>query len=259
MQLCQLLRAALLFQKNVADWKMEEFLHGEMKEAYDDPSSLRVPDEPRLPKGKFCGSMKEFTSFAQRADEANGVELFGEYELEKDADGEVIFAGFFALWKSETRDRTITSRLAHNRRERPLGVSALLLALGVLLAEIMPQPHEKLRLSGSDLPDAYHHALVSAKRAKTYAVGRRISTQAFVKGPAFQRMIARRKAAGLVLEVPNHVRVAWRTLTMGDLSAVCFNYDYGSSQLPPKAWRSARSSALLGAFAAWSGDRGGHR
>ena len=51
-------------------------------------AQVRVLDEPRLPKGKVCGSMEEFTSFARRADEANGVELFGDDELEKDDDGE---------------------------------------------------------------------------------------------------------------------------------------------------------------------------
>ena len=217
-----LVASRLAFPESAADWKISEFLHGEMKEAYEDPRSLRVPDEPKLPKGKVCGSIKEFTSFARRADEANGVEIFGDDELERDVDGEVIVAGFFALWKSAAKDRTITSRLAQNRRERPLGASALLLAHGVLLAEIMLRPDEKLRLSGSDLPDAYHHALVSTKRAKTYAVGKRVSTQDFAHGPAYERMIARRKAAGLVPVIPNCARVAWRSLAMGDLNAVCF-------------------------------------
>ena len=62
---------------------MAEYLHGEMKAAYDDPRVLRVPGEPLLPQGKVCGSMKEFTEFARRADNAQGVELFGEDELEK--------------------------------------------------------------------------------------------------------------------------------------------------------------------------------
>ena len=34
--------------------------------------------------------MSEFTQFAVRADQANGVELFGEDELERDEDGDVI-------------------------------------------------------------------------------------------------------------------------------------------------------------------------
>jgi hypothetical protein len=67
------------------------------------------------------------------------------------------------------------------------------------------------------LPDAYHHVLVSTKRAKTYAVGKRISTQDFAHGPAYERMIARRTAAGLVPVIPNCARVAWRSLAMGDL------------------------------------------
>ena len=166
--------------------------------------------------------MKEFTEFARRADSAQGVEIFGEDELEKDTNGEVIVAGFFALWKSLSSDRTITARLAQNRRERPLGASAHLLAHGALLAEIILRPEEKLRLSGKDLPNAYHHGLVSTERAKTNAVGGRVSPQELAEGPAFARMVARRKAAGLVPTVPRHVRVAWRSLPMGDLSAVCF-------------------------------------
>ena len=126
--------------------------------------------------------MKEFTEFARRADSAQGVEIFGEDELEKDTNGEVIVAGFFALWKSLSSDRTITARLAQNRRERPLGASALLLAHGALLAEIMLRPEEKLRLSGKDLPNAYHHGLVSTVRAKTNAVGGRVSPQELAEG-----------------------------------------------------------------------------
>ena len=151
---------------------MAEYLHGEVKEACIDPSVLRVPDEPSLPKGKVCGSKREFVKFVLRADAANGIELLGDDELEKDADGAVIAAGFFALWKSQLQDRTITARLAQNRRERPLGISASLLAHGVLLAEVtLRSKHEKARMSGRDLPNAYHHALVSMLRAKTYALG----------------------------------------------------------------------------------------
>ena len=106
-----------------------------------------------------------------RADEANGVELFGDDELDRDVDGDVIVAGFFALWKSLHTDRTITARLAQNRRERSLGLSASLLAHGVLLAEILLRDDEKARMSGRDLPDAHHHAMVSMLRAKTYALG----------------------------------------------------------------------------------------
>ena len=217
-----LVASRLAFPESAADWNLAEYLHGEMKAAYDEPRVLRVPDEPLLPQGKVCGSMKEFTEFTRRADSAHGVEIFGEDELEKDTNGEVIVAGFFALWKSLSSDRTITARLAQKRRERPLGASALLLAHGALLAEIMLRPEEKLRLSGKDLPNAYHHGLVSTVRAKTNAVGGRVSPQELAEGPAFARMVARRKAAGLVPTVPRHVRVAWRSLPMGDLNAVCF-------------------------------------
>ena len=221
-EIMPLVASRLAFPEVSADWNIAEFLHGEAKEAYEDPSILRISDEPKLPKGKVCGSIAEFAKFARRADQANGVELFGDDELEKDVDGDVIVAGFFALWKSATKDRTITARLAQNRRERPLGISGHLLAHGVLLAEIQLREHEKLRHSGSDLPDAYHHALVSVKRAKSYAVGGVIAAGEFAKGPAYERMIQRRKAAGLVPTAPKKVRVAWRSLAMGDLNAVCF-------------------------------------
>ena len=100
----------------------------------------------------MCGSQQEFTKFGQRADRANGVEIFGDDELERDVDGDgdVIVAGFFALWKSAVKDRTITSRLAHNSRERSLGVCAQRLAHGVLLCEILLRAHEKARSSGTD-------------------------------------------------------------------------------------------------------------
>ena len=43
--------------------------------------------------------------------------------------------------------------------------------MGVLLAEVMLRDDEKARMSGRDLPNAYHHALVSMLRARTYALG----------------------------------------------------------------------------------------
>ena len=194
----------------------------DVREASEDPFTVRVPDYPKLPKGKTCGSQREFTKFAQRADAANGIKLFGDDELERDEDGDVIVAGFFLLRKSLTQDRTITSRLAHNRLERQFGLSAQLVAHGVLLGDIHLRQHEKARLSGMDLPNAYHHAGVSVRRAKTYAVGGRIASQDFARGPAFQRMVERRRAAGLKPEVPHKVRFAWRSLAMGDLNAVDF-------------------------------------
>ena len=109
--------------------------------------------------------MSEFTQFAVRADQANGVELFGEDELERDEDGDVIVAGFFSLWKSLMKDRTITARLAFNTLERRVGDSSQLLAHGVLLGEIQLRETEKARMSGKDMPDAYHHAGVSTARA----------------------------------------------------------------------------------------------
>ena len=217
-----LVSSRLAFPKTAADWDLAEFLHGEVKQAYLDPSVLRVQDEPRLPKGKVCGSKREFAKFAMRADEANGVELFGDDELDRDVDGDVIVAGFFALWKSLHTDRTITARLAQNRRERSLGLSASLLAHGVLLAEILLRDDEKARMSGRDLPDAHHHAMVSMLRAKTYALGALVDNRVFRRGPAFQRMVERRRAAGKRPEVPEKVRVSWRSLAMGDLNAVCF-------------------------------------
>ena len=217
-----LVASRLAFPNRAADWDLGEFLHGSVKEAYEDPHTLRVPDVPKLPRGKICGRMQEFTKFAQRADAASGVEIFGDDELERDEDGDVIVAGFFALWKSHLKDRTITSRLAQNRRERRLGLSGQLLAHGVLLGEAHLEPDEKARLSGMDLPDAYHHAGVSVQRAKTYAVGKRIASRNFARGAAFERMVQRRRAAGLYPEVPEQVRVAWRSLAMGDLNAVCF-------------------------------------
>ena len=131
-------------------------------------------------------------------------------------------AGFFSLWKSLLQYRTITSRLAQNRRERPLRRSAHLLAHGVLLGETQLQEHEKARLSGMDLPNAYHRAGVSVQRSKSYAVKGRIPTRDFARGPAFERMVLRRRAACLSPEVPKQGRVAWRSLAMGDLNAVCF-------------------------------------
>ena len=77
---------------------------------------------------------QEFTRFAQRVDQVN--------------------IGFFPSWKSLLQDRTITSWLAQNRRERPLRRSAHLLAHGVLLGETQLQEHEKARLSGMDFPNS---------------------------------------------------------------------------------------------------------
>ena len=76
-------------------------------------------------------------------------------------------------------------------------------------------------MSETDLPDAYHHAAVSVRQAKSFAVGKAISSKHFVaRGAAYQRMIERRTAAGIVPIEPASVRVAWRSLAMGDLNAV---------------------------------------
>ena len=72
------------------------------------------------------------------------------------------------------------------------------------------------------MPDAYHHGGVSTQRAKTYAVGSAVASTHFAQGPAFLRMIERRKADGRVPAMPEKVRVSWRSLAMGDLNAVCF-------------------------------------
>ena len=77
-------------------------------------------------------------------------------------------------------------------------------------------------MPGMYLPNAYHHAGVGVPRAKSYAVGGRVASSAFARGAAFERMVQRRRAAGLRPEVPKEVRVAWRNLAMGDLNAVCF-------------------------------------
>ena len=90
-----LIAARLAFPSVAADWDLVDYLHGDLKEAYTDPATLRVSDWPKLLKGKVCGRMSEFTKFAVRAHQANGVEIFGEDELERDEDGDVIVAGFF--------------------------------------------------------------------------------------------------------------------------------------------------------------------
>ena len=66
------------FPSVAADWDLAEYLDGYMKRAYLDPAMLRVDEPTALPKGKVCRRMSEFTRFAQRADRADGVELFGD-------------------------------------------------------------------------------------------------------------------------------------------------------------------------------------
>ena len=78
-----------------------------MKEAYLDPSTLHVPDPPKVPRSKVCGRMEEFVKYVLRADQAGGVELFGDDELRRDEDGNIISAGFFAILKSPEKDRVL--------------------------------------------------------------------------------------------------------------------------------------------------------
>ena len=111
----QLVTSRLASLSTAADWDLAECLHGEVKEVYIDPSFLRVPGEPNLPKGKVCGSKRDLAKFALRAEAAKGAEFFRDDELEKDVDGDVIVAGFLALWKLQLQDPTITARLAQNR------------------------------------------------------------------------------------------------------------------------------------------------
>ena len=212
----------LAYPAAAADWDLSEYLSGDLKEAFDFPASIRVADPRRVPaSGKVTG-MGEFTKFAVRADAADGIELFADDELERDEDGTIFTAGFFALRKSEEKDRTVTSRIAQNARERAVGVCGHVLAHGVCLCEVVLEPEEKIRSSGTDLPDAYHHGRTSVERAKTNVVGASVPLSAFVNGPAYKRLLARRATAGLVPVVPARVRVAWRSLPMGDLNAVCF-------------------------------------
>ena len=72
-----LVASRLAFPEVAADWDLADHLHVDLREAYVDPATLRVADPPALPVGKVCGRMSEFTTFAQRADRAGGVELFG--------------------------------------------------------------------------------------------------------------------------------------------------------------------------------------
>ena len=64
-----LVASRLAFPEVAGDWDLGEYLHGDMKTAYEDPSTNRVPDPPALPQGKICGGKQEFTKFAQRADQ----------------------------------------------------------------------------------------------------------------------------------------------------------------------------------------------
>ena len=61
-----LVASRLAFPERAADWDLGEFLHGTVKEAYEDPFCLRVSDYPKLREGKICGSKQEFTKFASR-------------------------------------------------------------------------------------------------------------------------------------------------------------------------------------------------
>ena len=93
-----LIASRLAFPAVAADWDLAEYLHGDLKKVYIDPTTLRVDNPPALPKGKICGRISESTKFAQRADRASGVEIFGDDELGRDADGDgdVIVAVFFS-------------------------------------------------------------------------------------------------------------------------------------------------------------------
>ena len=48
-----LVASRLTFPEVAADWDLGEYLHGDMKTAFEDPSILRVPDPPALPQGKI--------------------------------------------------------------------------------------------------------------------------------------------------------------------------------------------------------------
>ena len=77
-----LIASRLAFAAVAADWDLAEYLHGDLKKVYIDPSTLRVDNPPALPKGKICGRISEFTKLEQRADWGDGVEMFGDDKIE---------------------------------------------------------------------------------------------------------------------------------------------------------------------------------
>jgi hypothetical protein len=194
-------------------------LRAEECEGFNDPELLRLPDPAVPPKASVRGSLETWIQVVERVLAADGLEFADEDEVPRDPHGGFVKSGYFAIRKDASSDRTITNAIPANSLESSVGLAHALLAHCVSLGEIVLYPDEKLRGSGRDLPDAYHSARVSLRRAFRNAVGPWIDAARFRGSLAYERLMARRAERGRH-GPPRKVTACWRSLPMGDLNAV---------------------------------------
>ena len=217
-----LVASRLAYPDRAGTWNLSRHLYGPTKKAYDDPSSILLDDPPFVPQAKVLGSKREWQAFLAKADAGEGISLLREDEVPRGlkSSGDPITAGFFAVAKSPSEDRTITNRIPMNSQERSLGLCGNLLAHGTCFADVVLRPDEDLRISLFDMPSCYHRAKVTFDRVRTNAVGGLRSTADFGDGFAFRELEMRCRRDGVA--VPRRVFAAFRSLPMGDLNAVDF-------------------------------------
>ena len=211
----------IAFPDHAAEWRIGKWMPDEVWEPFEQPRLLRLDAPPRPPTASVRGSRRVWEKVVERVAEAEGLEFCDESEIPRDAEGRPLKAGYFAIYKDEAKDRTITNAIPANSQEETLGLAQKLLARCVSLGEIVLRPLEKLRGSGRDLPDAYHSARVPLERAFRNAVGPWMEGHRWAHTAAFRRLVERRKERGLTT-APRRITACWRSLPMGDLNAVDF-------------------------------------
>ena len=97
----------------------------------------------------------------------------------RDAKGDAVTAGFFAVPQKAETDRIITDRRPQNWTESRLSWAEL--PQGCLLTQLIPKDGESVRGSGDDISNYFH--LLKHRRAWVYrnAVGRRLPGEKFVE------------------------------------------------------------------------------
>lgn len=99
-------------------WKLADYLEGEVRRAFEAPSSLRdgtVRSGPTPLRPRMFGSRVEVRAVFERLDNAGMLYLARRSEIPSGPNGEAIVSAFFAFPKTEGTDRTIQIVVARTR------------------------------------------------------------------------------------------------------------------------------------------------
>ena len=148
---------------------MPFLLDPDIKRAYADPSSVKLPAEmwPKLPRSKVHASRSELLRLAAKWDEHKALRIFRCCDVDR---SETV--GCFGVPKDESYDRFILNPSVINARSRKLSLYTKLLAPGCLLAQAtLPSDAHVMRVCCDDLSEMYYTFHVPEQRAKRNCLG----------------------------------------------------------------------------------------